>query len=173
MVFNPSKPANYVLEFLEEFPDASWRERLLFFTASYPARSASGAFDWLIEGGVAVYLTNPSRREPRDVDILTTSSNIKQELVNTPGFDVKTPELWLGQRKLPTTASAQRKLLSSASLVDVDGLSVPILNPVALAVSKFISTHPYESRRVQDLDDLDLLNVELSEIHAFIDNFND
>lgn len=86
--FVPHKPSENVSKYLKENPSADWKQALNFVLDNYP-QIVDAKLVWILEGGAAVYLLNPSRADtPDDVDIVTKSEQMAKDFTNTLTFNV-------------------------------------------------------------------------------------
>lgn len=157
-MFVPASPSYEVKQFLEKNPQAYWESSLRFLIETYP-QVQDGQVKWVVEGGAAVRLHDPSRRIPNDVDIITreAEARMKKELVNVRRFGIKTIKEWLFLRDLLYTENKEEILFRHCLPLPFNGEDIWVLNPAALVVSKTIRTHRYAPPRLEDQNDIGLL----------------
>jgi len=157
-MFTPGLPSDEVQRFLKENPVANWEESLVYLMDKYPQVKKEGV-QWVVEGGAAVRLHNPHRQTPNDVDIISMNFKMKEEFSNSKRFDIKTLQDWFNLRDLEYTQETGDLLLSNTQFIDFRGKPLLLLNPIALVVSKTISTHRHALHRPEDKVDIELLSV--------------
>lgn len=158
-VFYPSRgPAPEVVRFQQEHPAATWIESLRFVIEHFPQGEPEKPI-WVLEGSAAVFLLCPGQRPvPNDLDIITPSRAFAHQFSHTRGIEVKTLDYWFAMRKLHGNPKRKDYVMRATQPVNFDGISVFVMHPGLLAVSKLL---PYGSHdpRPQDTLDIQLLNV--------------
>ncbi len=158
----PVRPSADVERFIEEHPTADWRARLNFMIDRAP-QMQEGAPVWLLEGGAAVHILHPQRRTPDDIDVISSSPDIAKAFIGADGFDVKGIGEWFTKRGIEPSVTAKEILFQHFIERIVDGKSVYMLDPVALAVSSLLS-HKGGKMRDKAFEDLRLLNPNPYEV---------
>lgn len=156
--FRSLEPAPEVRRFVEQQPRPSWQEALRFFLDKASQVESDGLV-YIIDGGVAVELLRPGERNtPKDIDVITRSSGLQNQFINSGLFDVKTVREWFEVRGLPYDERRGDRLFAASTPVSFADRTVYILNPEFLVASKVLS---YAGRpmRPEDQRDVDILSV--------------
>lgn len=166
----PLQPSAEVQRFLRENPQATWVECSGYLLDYYPQMLA-GKVQYLIEGGTALRLLYPQRREPKDVDVLTRSRRMVEDFRNSRKFDVHDLAFWFGDRVFHGRTLDPRQgefLFDYNEQVDFQGRTVLTFSRLALAASKMMSFREMPYPREHNREDLRLLNQDPQEVQALI-----
>ncbi len=163
-------PSERVLSFLESPHWPEWQKRLHFLLDNFPQK-IDDQIIWLLDGGTAVHLAFPDRKEPDDIDVITTSKSMALEfsLTGTLAFDVKHTEDWFRFHFLQHDEELVKNLLDHNAVRNFEDRTVLCLDNLALAAGKY-SWAKGKILREKDIHDLYYLDVSQQEALAYLDD---
>ena len=163
-------PSERVLSFLESPHWPEWQKRLHFLLDNFPQK-IGGQIIWLLDGGTAVHLTYPDRKEPDDIDVITTSKGMALEFSSTGtlAFDVKHTEDWFRFHFLQHDEESIKNLFNHNTLRNFENRTVLCLDNLALAAGKY-SWAKGKILRGKDVHDLYFLGVSQQEALTYLDD---
>lgn len=156
--FVPKRPNPEVSTYLDTHPDLNLGSDLSFLSSRFPPYNKDGSARWILEGGAAIHLLDPSRT-PHDLDIVSFDIFMRPFFANTGRFDVKDWEEWASLRNLDDPETTKRFLTDHTRKVELqNGLTIPAADRELLLFSK---ETPYRGRsgRPEDLQDIQLLRA--------------
>lgn len=171
-IFKPVQQPDYFRKFEEQHPNPIWRDYLKFLLEQFPQDDDTGKIPaYIIEGGTAIKLHCPERRDPGDIDIIDLRGNFR-ELIgpNTRWFNAVTPEEWAKAHGLGDSEKAKEVLLHGRMTVDFEDRKVTILDKPTLAATKVL---PYKDRqrREGDISDLKILGYDIPAAEKIAETF--
>ncbi len=166
--FQAKEPAPVVREFMEEVPNATFAERVVFLRRNFPQRQGR-KITWILEGGGATSLYCPGQRAQRDVDIITSTQTMADQFEGSwPYFHARSVEHWLTKRGFKATPDNINYLLWSHVPLHFENGELLVAAPLILAASKL---HLYDQKppRPQDLIDVEMLGVPIARVQKVIE----
>lgn len=170
LIFQILPPGPEAQRFADLYPDATWQDGLTYFLDGFP-QVVNGEVQWLLDGGIAIHLMHPSRKTPKDVDILTRSEDLPKRFSPSVRdhkniFDVKSLRLWMGLRNLQYYSKHQELFFGEYQTLDFQGHRIHAVKPTVLALGKT----QFWNNKPRDIDksDISLLAVPQDELNTFL-----
>jgi hypothetical protein len=174
LLFQILPPGPEAQRFADLYPDGTWQEGLTYFLEKFPQVVGKNV-QWLLDGGAVMHLMYPSRKIPRDLDILTRNDDLPEQFSPSVRnhkniLDVKSLRLWMQLRNLPYDPKQEEFFFNGFQTLDFYGHKVHAVKPVILALGK--SQFWNNKQRDIDKSDISLLAVSRGEVNAFLQDIS-